>query len=196
MSFKFFSSHNTAKESRHSINDIECENNEIKELITHWAQNEGWNYENFADFMRLIGIQTPIYLSNFNKWNHSFRCISADEKELKVSLFYSSGFDWCSEIEIDYGNEKLRFQINSTIKKRNVLPEVKLISYTVYKNGENYSISKDGYWKYSSNDGIEMVSKGDKISIEFSKKLIKDINLNELIKNVMSQIDDITEYVE
>lgn len=60
-----------------NIPEIICDTVEITELITNWIESEGWSFKDFATLIKLIGIKTPVKLTNLNKDNNSFQCISA-----------------------------------------------------------------------------------------------------------------------
>ena len=61
---------------RHSKNAIACDTAVLKGAITKWTQFNGWKFENFADFIELIGLKTPVKLSEYDKKSESFKCIT------------------------------------------------------------------------------------------------------------------------
>mgnify|MGYP003292967618 CR=1 FL=1 len=49
-----------------------CDTQDLKALITNWMENEGWTFESFADFLKLVGVSIPVKLTNLNKKENSF----------------------------------------------------------------------------------------------------------------------------
>ena len=78
-----------------------------KKLITSWIKNEQWQFDDFATFIELIGIQTPVRIS---KNGNSFKCNSADGKEVTISLFQSEGPEFCSGIYVKSENRAKRWK--------------------------------------------------------------------------------------
>lgn len=122
--------------TRHSKNDIECDTAELKELITNWTQNEGWEYENFADFIELIGVTTPVKLSEFDEKSNSFKCSNVLGKEISISLLFGDWMDFCSQILITHGGESRRYNINTNSKKGKSVPTVTLEVRNIKKDGK------------------------------------------------------------
>jgi len=113
-----------------------CNTPTLKELIIDWTCNENWEFENFADFIELIGVKTPVMLSNLNKDNNSFKCISGLNDEVLISLRFGDWFENCSEIIIIKGEEERRYSINSNTKKGISVPSVTLENRNIKRNGK------------------------------------------------------------
>lgn len=107
-------------------NKIECDTVMLRKLITSWTQNEGWNFENFADFIELIGEKTPVKLSELDEKNNSFNCVTALDKKISISLLFGDYIDFSSEIHVTDGNETKRYIINSNFEKGKSVPKITL----------------------------------------------------------------------
>ena len=110
-----------------------CDSEELKTLITNWMENEGWTFENFADFIELVGVSSPVKLTNLNKKDNSFRCISAENKEFIISIRFGSFFDYDSEIHVTYGEYTKIYNINQNFSKGNTRPSVSLLGKAIKK---------------------------------------------------------------
>lgn len=117
-------------------NRITCDTDELRDVITDWTKNEGWEFENFADFLELIGVKTPVNLSEYDKKNHSFKCITALNTENHISLYFGDCFNYYSEIRITEGEETRHYITNTNFKSRNTIPEVSLQSRKIKRNGK------------------------------------------------------------
>ena len=87
---KLFSRHKKCSKSKASQHPdmIFCDDTEIqlKQFITDWMENEYWKFENFVDFLKLAGVKTPVKLSELNKKDNSFKCVTNDNKEFRIVL--------------------------------------------------------------------------------------------------------------
>lgn len=122
--------------TRNSKSKIACDTAELKELITKWARNEGWEFENFADFIELIGVKTPVKLGEYDEENHSFKCVTALNTEIRISLFFGDWIDFCSEIRVTEGEETRRYITNTNTEKGKSVPKVTLQSRNIKRNGK------------------------------------------------------------
>lgn len=137
---KFFSRNKevitSEAKAQHAKNKIACDTAELKELITEWTQREGWEFENFADFIELVGVKTPVKLSELDKKSSSFKCVTALNKEIRISLFFGSWIEYCSEINITDGKETRIYTVNSNIEKGKSVPKVTLQRRSIKKSGK------------------------------------------------------------
>lgn len=122
-----------SKNSQTKPERIICDTKELKTLITNWMENEGWNFENFADFLELVGVSTPVKLSNLTKQDCSFSCISKNNKEFFIRIRFGSFFDFDSEIHITSGEYTYTYTINQNFSKGDTKPSVALQGKTVKK---------------------------------------------------------------
>lgn len=122
--------------TRHSKNEIACDTAELKELITKWTRNEGWEFENFADFIELVGVKTPVKLSEWDEESKSFKCVTALNTEIRISLFFGDWIDFCSEIRITDGDETKCYITNSNSKKGKSVPKVTLQRRNIKRCGK------------------------------------------------------------
>ncbi len=111
---------------RHSKNDIACDTAVLKEAITKWNIHNGWKFENFADFIELIGLKTPVKLSEYDERSNSFKCITALGTEISISLFYGGLIDFFSQILVTDGEETRYYITNDNSEKGKSVPKVTL----------------------------------------------------------------------
>ena len=52
-----------------SRNTIACDTAKLRKFITRWTRNDNWKFENFADFLELIGLETPVKLGEYDGKN-------------------------------------------------------------------------------------------------------------------------------
>ena len=90
-----------------------CCSPKIRKLISSWTKNEGWTFDDFATFLELAGINTPVHLSNLVKDKNSFTCTTSDKKILTISLFFGDWLDYCSELRVTEGIETKGYECNS-----------------------------------------------------------------------------------
>lgn len=122
---------------RHSKNKITCDTMELRELITKWTQNEGWKYENFADFIELVGIKTPVRLSELDKKSCSFKCVTALDTEIRISLSFGDWIESFSEIHVEDGEKTTCYIINYELtESEKCIPKVTRQSRSIKKYGK------------------------------------------------------------
>lgn len=139
--------------TRHSENDIACDTAELRELITKWTRNEGWEFENFADFMELIGVKTPVKLSEYNEQNASFKCITALGTEMSIVLFFGDWIDFSSQICLTEGEETRRYTTNTNSEKGKSVPQVTLEGRNIKRGGKELN---SYYCKYFCNRTLKL----------------------------------------
>ena len=118
---------------------VACDTVELKELITKWTQNDGWKFENFVDFIELVGVKTPAKLSELNKDTNTFKCLTALNTEVVISLRFGDGWEYSSEIHVTEGDETRRYNTNYNSKKRKSKPSVSLERRVIKRNGKELS---------------------------------------------------------
>ena len=112
-----------------------CDTIQLKEKISKWMQNEGWRFEDFVTFVELIGIKTPIRLSELSEENNSFKCITA-HKEIIMSIQFGDFSEIFSELWITNGEETKKYAINTNMEKGKTVPEIRLQGRTFIRNGK------------------------------------------------------------
>lgn len=125
---------------------VVCDNSFLKRRIAMWLNNEGWEYEDFAYFIELLGIKTPVKLSQWNEENRSFKCLTALYTEVSISICYGSWMENSSEIHITEGEETRKYTINP--KCENDVPSVTLSGRTIKKNGKELTSYYSKYLCY------------------------------------------------
>lgn len=108
-------------------------------MITKWTQSEGWEFENFANFLKLVGVNTPAKLSELSRRPLNIKCLTALNTEVLISLHYGSFPDSCPEIHITEGEETRIYTINSCFEKGRYVPEVTLEGRVIKRNGKKLS---------------------------------------------------------
>lgn len=132
----------TSEATTNSLNKADaiiCDTAELKNLITKWTQNEGWKFGDFATFVELTGVKTPIKLSEWDEENHSFKCITALNTEVTMSIRFGDWIDFCSELWVTEGEETRRYQTNGNYEKGKTIPKVTLLGRTITRNGKELS---------------------------------------------------------
>ena len=125
--------------SKDSQNKIYCDTKELRELIVEWTGRERWEFEHFADFLEQVGVKTPVKLSEFNNEKRSFKCVTALNSEVLISLIFGDGWDYCSEIHVTEGEETRKYQSNYNANKGKSVPEAKLQGRDINRNGKKLS---------------------------------------------------------
>lgn len=125
--------------SQATTNEVACDTTELKELITKWTQSEGWKFENFSDFIELVGVKTPVKLSELNKDTNTFKCLTALNTEVLISIRFRSWLDSCPEIHVTEGDETRRYITNCNIEKGKSIPSVTLQGRVIKKTGKELS---------------------------------------------------------
>jgi hypothetical protein len=124
----------SATKTRDSKSKIVCDTEELKELITKWARNAGWEFEKFADFLELIGVKTPVKLGEYDGENNSFKCITALNTGISISLLY--GIAYCSEIRVTEGEETRHYIANVNTEPGKSVPKVTFDTRNIKRNGK------------------------------------------------------------
>lgn len=107
---------------------------ELKNFITKWTGTGDWKLEDFTTFLELVGLKTPVQLSNFNKEEHSFTAVTADHQTAIIGLVFGDFWEWPSGILVTIGEETKNFNINSNSHQKIVSPRVELQS-RIYNRG-------------------------------------------------------------
>ncbi len=106
------------------------------QIITKWTHGEGWEFNDFATFVELIGVKTPIKVMYLKKEGllFSFKCITALNKEVKIHIRFGD-FDEFAELWIEEGAEETRkYYIGQRDEEE--APKVDLYERTVIRNGK------------------------------------------------------------
>lgn len=140
---KIFSRTNSAVETTNSDvaseqtnHTITCDTVKLKELITKWTQNEGWEFENFVDFLEAVGVNAPISLSELNEKDLSFKCFTSLNTEFLISIRFGDLFDFDSELHVTTCDETKIYVTNGNYPKGSCIPSVTLQKRIVRKNGK------------------------------------------------------------
>ena len=134
----------TSEATTNSLKDADviiCDTSELKDMITRWTQSEGWKFGDFATFVELTGVKTPIKLSEWDKEKYSFKCITALNTEVTMSIW----FDSCPELWVTEGEETRRYVTNSNYEKGKTIPKVTLQERTITRDGKKLS---NYYYEY------------------------------------------------
>ena len=63
----------TDTEMMYLDNEIICDTEELKESIVKWIRIKGWQFEHFANLLKLMGVETPVKCSEWNEEIQSFK---------------------------------------------------------------------------------------------------------------------------
>lgn len=118
-------------------NEVSCDTKKLKELITNWTKNEGWEFDDFAEFVKLAKVETPIKLSKLDEKKRSFMCVTASGNEICIELYFGDGSDFCSELRVTEGEVTKRYIINPNLPKGKSVPRVTLQSKTIRRSGKS-----------------------------------------------------------
>ncbi len=128
--------------NKETENELTSEMASAKELITKWAQNEGWKLD-FATFVELIGVKTPIKLIDWDE--NSFKCVTALNTEVTIHICFGDWLDFCSELLVTEGDETRKYIITNSNSE---VPKVTLQKRTVTRNGRELSSYYCEYFCY------------------------------------------------
>ena len=136
MSFRDLFSRKSKPDAVPSEAKVICDTSELKEFVSRWMQSGGWEFENFADFIELIGIKTPVKLVEYDKENRSFKCITSVNTEICISVFFGDWLEDYPEIHVTEGEETRGYITNINIQKEEVVPKVTFRYRTIKRNGK------------------------------------------------------------
>lgn len=132
--------------STNAVEEVLCDSPEIKEIITKWTSSEGWKFEDFATFIKIIGLKTPVKLSDLDEKERSFKCVTARNKEVIISFSFRGWYEGEPKIFIKDGEEKRIYAINSNSKKGNDVPKITLMSRSITRNGKELESFYSAYF--------------------------------------------------
>ena len=139
----------------HEEHKIVCDNPELKELITDWCEQQGrGNYEQFAMFLELVGISTPVKLSGKSCRTLStlpFQCVNVYGKEYTIALGFGDFHDSIFEIyvteETEDGTVTKSYELFDKYKGEVYIPYAVLAGKTVTKGNMRISFNYSSiYW--------------------------------------------------
>lgn len=124
------------KKTSRKQNEILCDTFEIQEHLNTWTRDVGWSFKDFATFVELIGIKTPIKLSNWNKYLKSFKCTSALGTEFTISLNLENPSDTFATLMVSNEKERRFYEVynNSGSPSEENIPELTSYGRTIKKN--------------------------------------------------------------
>lgn len=104
-----------------------CDTPELEAFIKRWLQNEGLNLKDFANFMQSIGLETPVVFTSLNKKGKSFKCVTANNSELMISVLSSDLIDYFPRIIVESQKETKTYEIIT----KGSSPSIRLLNKTV-----------------------------------------------------------------
>lgn len=164
---------------------VVCDTAELKDLITKWTQNEGWKFAHFATFVELTGVKTPIKLSEWDEEKQSFKCTTALNTEVTMSISFGVGCIFSSELWVTDGEETRRYITNSNDEKGKTTPKVTLLGSTIIKDGKELN-SK--YSKYFCNRILKL-DETHTLKIEIDEPCKYDIKSEILVLRNYANIE-------
>lgn len=115
-----------------------CEDERLKRLISRWTKCIGWKVDDFANILILIGVETPIRLTEFHPKLMSFKGTTASGTELYISLDFFEAMGPDNRITIREGERTIRYTVpcNNHSKKRSNMPNIRLDREVIQKDGK------------------------------------------------------------
>ncbi|MCI8273602.1 MAG: hypothetical protein HFJ55_05935 [Clostridia bacterium] len=104
--------------------------------IVNWLQEEGWNVEHFPEFLKLVGLRLPVWLSEFNQKENSFKCTTALGSQVRVRLIFGDGIETSSEISITEDGEERSYITSGYNRRLTPEPKVFLQSKVIKRDGK------------------------------------------------------------
>lgn len=126
--------------------EVKCDTPALRQLITEWTRNEYWEFENFADFLELVGVKTPVKLSQLDEEKHSFKCVTELNTEIGIELLIGDHHDFCSRIFITKGEKETCYVTNTNYNKGETVPKATLLYRKIKKSGKELF---SGYSEFS-----------------------------------------------
>lgn len=80
--------------------EIICKDEKIKCIIEKWMRSVGGDFENFVDLLELVGVKTPVKLSDLNEEKCCFKCVTSHKNEYLIFLEFNELYDLFSRIGI------------------------------------------------------------------------------------------------
>lgn len=117
----------------------------IRKLIREWTMYGLWSMSDFKYCLESAAVEMPITFDDFDEERESFKCITADDKELEIFLSYEHDYGFYLK-EVTYDKSEIRkynVTINSKLEEK--VPIVELQGKTIYKNGRELKCSYDRF---------------------------------------------------
>lgn len=144
---------------------IICDTAELKKMITEWTQNEGWKFRDFATFVEFTGVKTPIKLSEWDKKTYSFKCTTALNTEVTMTILFGDWIDSCSELWVTSGEETRIYVTNSNYEKGKTIPKATLQGRNITRDGKEL---KSYYCEYFFQRTLKL-DKNHTLKVEFDE---------------------------
>lgn len=140
-----------------------CKDQELKKFIQRWLKPLGWKFKNFAELLELLGIRQPINLTDFNKENMTFKCVT-EKSEFKVFFRFEDNIYKKSTIVVDQKDGSIEYAVYYNYKKSKIIEknDIFLIKRLLRQEGRELSCS---YEEYGCKWSI-VINKNDILTIE------------------------------
>ena len=220
MSKKEFFPRNPLKNSEKVI----CATFEIKEVVTKWAQNIAWQFNDFGTFVEKAGVKTPIKLTECTEgkteWGKvmvSFKGITAFNEKIKIAVIFDKEV---SELWIIDKGRTRKYRVDRKWEPNTILKVIfyeeiikengkaikiayssnmRMYEYTVSERGETFSVCVNENWRYKNNNGIEMQylnQRGEyNFSVKGGKNQIMTTNPAEILFRVEEKISGLMKII-
>ena len=168
--------------SMNPVKPVLCDSKDLKRLIKDWMNNEGWKFFQFAAVLNLVGITTPVRLTNLHNRN-IFECEDRYGQKYMVTLRFGDWIEDCSEIVVTKTPETRVYIVSNNITakldRRGIIGETK----------ELWSYYGENSWRsLTFKDGTKL-----EISIDVPDKF--EIELDEARKKSMQHYKEIENYL-
>lgn len=176
--------------SPNPLKKFECDSYKLRKSINRWVRKKGWKYEDFYDFLELVGVETPVSLSEFNENKNTFKCRTACDSEIMIEISRDD-YVFGHSISVVTKNEARTYIIERKDAKHK-RPSATLVFKQIKENGERYHFFANGDWEYISDDGIIIkyykVSKEYIFSVTDENRMVEVENLRKIMNRVKAQL--------
>lgn len=173
---------------------IFCKDPRIVILINEWLYKTGWDYKDFIDFFKFMGIETPVLLNQYIPELNLFYCVSKHNKQ-KIGICLhdeSKKEEHNSKILITKSNEEVWYSIKRASKTKEKRPR------KIWKNKRKFVKGRKPFteFHYSKNLFACRIGFGNitlKIKISEPDKLhgkITEENSSILNPNIQEDIEN------
>lgn len=184
------------KEAWFKRKKVSCDTWKIKRVITSWMRSEYWRFKDFGTFIELVGIKTPVRLSDLDfdyveEKFYSMKCMTASNEEYTIRLIFNSGdacFDDYSKISVIKGEEERTYNINT--KKEKTVPEVTLKKQIIVREGKKLEC----YYKVLSCERTLTIDKKYMLHVNIFSGLHEKLN-GDLEVLALRNCEQIEEYL-
>ena len=113
---------------------LKCDTPKLKEFITSWCENDGWTFDEFAKFLKLVGVHTPVKMRDLK--TNSFKCTDSNGKVWDITLRFGQFNETDSTITIEDESETKVYE-TYICSKVSPKPTVTCLRRIIRQNGKS-----------------------------------------------------------